>query len=75
MSFAHPRGIVAIAHERVAATGLPAHTLSGNFFSTRTFVDALPTVLLELPVSVVERADLAGLQPSRDAVEVECVLE
>ena len=29
------------------------------------------TVLLELPLSVVERTDLPGLQPSGDAVEVE----
>jgi hypothetical protein len=36
---------------------------------------ALPTILLELPVSVVERADLASLEPSRNAVEVECVLQ
>jgi hypothetical protein len=34
----------------------------------------LSAVLLELPVPVVERADLARLEPSRDAVEVECVL-
>ena len=34
----------------------------------------LPSVLLELPVAVVEWAYLSGLQPSRDAVEVECVL-
>lgn len=32
------------------------------------------TVLLELPVAVVERAHLAGLEPARDAVEVEGVL-
>ena len=31
-------------------------------------------VLLELPVPVVEGADLPGLEPSRDAVEVECVV-
>ena len=29
------------------------------------------SVLLELPVSVVEGADLPGLQPAGDAVEVE----
>lgn len=34
----------------------------------------LSAVLLELPVSVVERADLAGLEPTRDAVEVEGVI-
>jgi hypothetical protein len=34
----------------------------------------LPSVLLELPVSVVEWAYLSGLEPSRDAVEVEGVL-
>lgn len=35
----------------------------------------LTTVFLELPVSVVQWAHLAGLQPSRDAVEVEGVLD
>lgn len=34
----------------------------------------LPTILLELPVPVIQRADLAGLEPTRDAVEVESVL-
>jgi hypothetical protein len=34
----------------------------------------LSTVLLELPVSVVQWADLARLEPSGDAVEVESVL-
>jgi hypothetical protein len=33
-----------------------------------------PAILLELPVTVVQWADLAGLQPSRYAVEVESVL-
>lgn len=31
-------------------------------------------VLLELPVTVIQRTDLAGLQPSRDAVEMESVI-
>lgn len=30
---------------------------------------------VELPLSVVEGADVTGLEPSRDAVEVECVLD
>jgi hypothetical protein len=34
----------------------------------------LPTVFLELPVAVVQRAHLSCLEPSRDAVEVEGVL-
>lgn len=34
----------------------------------------LATVLLELPVPVVQGTDLASLEPARDAVEVECVL-
>jgi hypothetical protein len=34
----------------------------------------LSAVLLELPVAVVERADLTCLEPSGDAVEVESVL-
>jgi hypothetical protein len=37
-------------------------------------VTHLSTVLLELPVPVVQRADLARLEPSRDAVEVERML-
>jgi hypothetical protein len=37
--------------------------------------DCLTTVLLELPVSVVQRADLASLEPTRDAMEMEGVLE
>jgi len=32
------------------------------------------TVLLELPIAIVERAHLPRLEPTRDAVEVECVL-
>ncbi len=32
------------------------------------------TILLKLPVAVVERADLARLEPAGDAVEVEGVL-
>jgi hypothetical protein len=38
-------------------------------------MQALAAVLLELPVSVVQGADLSGLQPARNAVEVKCVLE
>jgi len=34
----------------------------------------LTTILLELPVSIIERADLASLQPAGDAVEVEGVI-
>jgi hypothetical protein len=34
----------------------------------------LATVLLEFPITVVERAHLSGLEPSGDAVEVEGVL-
>ena len=33
------------------------------------------TIFLELPVSVVERADLSRLEPSGNAVEVEGVLQ
>lgn len=35
---------------------------------------SLTAVLLELPVTVVERAHLTGLEPARNAMEVECVL-
>lgn len=34
----------------------------------------LATILLKLPVSVVKRADLTGLQPTGDAVKVKSVL-
>jgi hypothetical protein len=37
-------------------------------------MDDLATVLLELPISVVKRADLTRLEPARNAVEVEGVL-
>jgi len=36
--------------------------------------DCLTAVLLELPVSVVQRADLASLEPTRDAMEMEGVI-
>ncbi len=38
-------------------------------------MQGLTTVLLELPVSVVEWAYLTSLQPTRAAVEVESMLE
>lgn len=38
-------------------------------------VHALTTVFLELPVPVIQRTDGPGLEPSRDAMEVERVLE
>jgi len=34
----------------------------------------LPSVLLEFPVTIIQRADLACLEPARDAVEMEGVL-
>jgi len=36
--------------------------------------NSLTTVLLELPVSVVQRTDLPSLQPSGDAVEMKGVI-
>ncbi len=36
--------------------------------------EILTAILLELPISVVERADLAGLEPAGDAVEMESML-
>lgn len=36
--------------------------------------NSLPTVLLELPISIVQWADLTGLQPSRYTMEVESML-
>ncbi len=55
---------------------IPALATRGNPFAPTPSVE-LPssaTVLLEFPVSVVQGADLAGLQPSGDAVEVEGML-
>lgn len=46
-----------------------------KFKSTDDAQRRLPSVLLELPVSVIEWAYLSGLEPSRDAVEVEGVLK
>ena len=40
----------------------------------RDYSPCSSSVFLELPVTVVERADLTGLQPSGDAVEMESVL-
>jgi hypothetical protein len=37
-------------------------------------VQILTAILLELPISVVEGADLTGLEPPRDAVEMESML-
>jgi len=39
-------------------------------FSRRT----LATILLEFPVSIIEGANLTGLQPTRDAMEMESVI-
>lgn len=62
--------------EHPAANHVPAHIpINRSSCAPCPLSAALPTILLELPVSVVERADLAGLEPSRDAVEVEGVLQ
>jgi hypothetical protein len=34
----------------------------------------LPAVLLEFPVSVIQRTNLSGFEPARYAVEVECMV-
>ena len=39
------------------------------------YCTALPSILLELPVTIVEWADLTGLEPARYAVEMEGVLK
>jgi hypothetical protein len=44
------------------------------FFRETSICGRLTAILLELPISVVEGANLAGLQPTGNAVEVEGVL-
>lgn len=39
-----------------------------------TLKQYLPAVLLKVPLAIVQRAHLSGLEPSRNAMEVECVL-
>ncbi len=34
----------------------------------------LTAIFLEFPITIVERADLTSLQPTRDAMKMECVL-
>ena len=41
--------------------------------AARSFIESF-TVAIEIPFSVVERADRPGLQPSRNAVEMEGVV-
>jgi len=49
--------------------------LIASYFRKRFLIRvSLATVLLEFPVSVIEWAYLAGLQPSGDTVEVECMV-
>ena len=43
--------------------------------SLRVDIIHLPAILLKFPISVVQRADLTCLEPSRDAVEMEGVLQ
>ena len=44
------------------------------FVSSLCLSFLLTTVLLELPVPVVQRTNRSGFEPPRNAVEVECVL-
>jgi len=52
----------------------PPHLTHHHFLQVRLwpslYID-LPTVLLELPVSIIKRAYLSSFEPTRDAVEVE----
>lgn len=61
-----------------AGTAMVSRSIAYRALSQPSRCDAsgspLATVLLELPVSVVEWADLTSLEPARDAVEVEGVL-
>lgn len=41
-----------------------------NFGDTIAVGSDLVTIFLELPFSIIQRADLSGLQPTRNAVEV-----
>lgn len=37
--------------------------------------DDLTAIFLEFPIPIIQRTDLTCFQPTRDAVEVKCVLE
>ena len=56
---------------------LPNATKRNSQFQITLFcsqVHFLSSVFLELPVTVAQRADVPGLEPPGDAVEVECVV-
>lgn len=54
---------------------MPYHIIMYRIQISPSLANISTTILLELPISVIEWADLTRLQPSRNAVEVESVLE
>lgn len=63
-----------LSKQRLKPVAYPLASPHEDNVSSSPEEEKLSTVLLELPVSVVQWAYLTSLQPSRDAMEVECVL-
>jgi len=71
-----PSSIIALDAGNACITFVMSHSTYDHLLRLLLFpgIEALPTILLKFPVSVVERAYLTSLEPPGDAVEVEGVL-